>query len=162
MAATNLSIESSHTAEVILVLFLCLAFSACRTPVVPAAADATLASHYAHSEKLRATMLRIESLVHDRQFTQSEIDAIRMRQAHVLNERLVTLVNTTDELMESSSWSSLDATQQVVFRQLADLLRSQAIEIERVARTGSSRELEERFQRLNAVCDACHQLYRSP
>ncbi len=124
-----------------------------------AAADAP---HALRSARLRDVMVRLDALVYERMYTELDLDTERARHAGALADAAADLAGTTDALPELAGGLALTDAEAGRFRDLANRLYSQAVEIQGLASREEYRQLRPAFERLQSTCGACHALFRDP
>ena len=137
-------------------LLSCLMFlAACMGP-----SSIEMKQHFQFSEELRLIMRRIDQLVHERELTDQQVEEVRQRQVDRLAVAVTKLIGATETLIENPSGAGLDKSEITQFSRLTGQLSDEVKNIREASKTGNANGLSQALQRLNAVCNACHEKYR--
>ena len=150
-------------------LFSCLAYSA-MLPSSEADNDAGINQHrqvqthpmrYAiHDEKLRETMLRLNTLVSFSEQPAAPLSKENKRFLEDLVDTVSVVVDSAVFLRSQKQVEHLGAEQLAMYKQLAERLYVEAVAIDVNARNMKLEEMNQAFIDLNHTCIRCHGMFR--
>lgn len=120
----------------------------------------TPALHAVRDGKLRELMDRMDSLMHERFMTETQIDAERRKYARQIAETAQSLSANVDTIIASLPGLNLTADEQIAFRALAAKLRSEMGLLQRQAESNRTDQISDNLHEINTTCTACHALFR--
>lgn len=120
----------------------------------------TPALHAVRDGKLRELMDRMDSLMHERFMTETQIDTQRRRYARQIAETAQSLSANVDAIIASLPGLSLTADEQIAFRALAAKLRSEMGLLQQQAESNRIDQINDNLHEINTTCTSCHALFR--
>lgn len=146
-----------------LLLAYCLNIISCaggNTEQIPPAASAKPALQAIHSGDIRAIMRRLNAHVHEREYTQLELDQLRRRNLEKLAGLAAELVAVSDNLPGVLPDIQLTTEEQTTFRVMASQLHNETMQLLNAGMHIPYQELNDGYRRLQQTCAACHNLFR--
>ncbi|WFP48694.1 cytochrome c [Methylomonas sp. EFPC3] len=149
------------------ILVLSAAVAACSAPEPKSLSSSsgwsqtgTPALHAVRDGKLRELMDRMDSLMHERFMTETQIDAERRKYARQIAETAHSLSANVDAIIASLPGLNLTADEQTAFRALAAKLRSEMGLLQQQAESNRIDQISDNLHEINTTCTSCHALFR--
>lgn len=120
----------------------------------------TPALHAVRDGKLRELMDRMDSLMHERFMTETQIDTQRRRYARQIAETAQSLSANVDAIIASLPGLNLAADEQIAFRALAAKLRNEMSLLQQQAESNRIDQISDNLHEINTTCTSCHALFR--
>ena len=114
-----------------------------------------------HNERVRSIMLRLNSLLYERELTQLEVQQLRYKQINNLVSEANKLTSTAASLPDVYSINELSDEQQLAFNAMANELYEVSLELQREAKAGHRKAADDAYTRLQETCHTCHSLFRN-
>ena len=116
--------------------------------------------HTIHSDQLRQTMLRLNELAYEREYTELSLDRLRARQIEALVNEARALVDNASRLPDILGQEKLTEEEQITFTAVARQLYSETLQIQADIQANRYDNLTDRYRHLQRICNACHKLFR--
>ena len=116
--------------------------------------------HTIHSDQLRRTMLRLNELAYEREYTELRLDQLRAEQIEALVAEARTLVTKAGRLPEILNGGSLSPEEQITFVAVARQLYSETQQLQAEVQANRYENLQYGYRHLQQTCNACHKLFR--
>lgn len=152
--------------NLLLILILVLSFAACSNQKVAPASDGghsetgQPALHAVKDSQLRELMDRMDSLMHERFMTETEIDDERRKYSRRIADTALGLSKTVDAIIAKMPSLSLSAQERTAFLALADKLHHQTEHLRELATQNQIDAIDDSLHQINTTCTSCHALFR--
>ncbi len=114
-----------------------------------------------HSEKVRTIMLRLNSLMYEREYTQLELQQLRYKQIQKLVVEAKKLTATAASIPDDYSLKELTDEQQLAFNAMANQLYETSLELQSESKAGHRQAVDDAYNKLQETCHTCHSLFRN-
>lgn len=112
-----------------------------------------------HSDELKKIMRRLDMLAYENEYTELEIQSMRVSQLNHLLEFADELVTTADNLPQITS-EQLSEADRITFKAMARQLYTDTLRLKADAAERNYSDMSARYQGLRRTCDSCHRLFR--
>jgi hypothetical protein len=116
--------------------------------------------HAIDSVQLRQLMNRMNSLMHETNLTEQEMDSQRRQAISQVIHAADGLEPAIDGILAAQAKLSLDSGEQKVFHSLAVNLKNEAHTLKLQAQSHQINEISVTLERMGATCTSCHELFR--
>jgi cytochrome c556 len=140
----------------------CLFSITCAGEVIPdpATKSSKAVLRSLHSEDIRRIMGRLHALAYEREYTELELDRIRLENLEALALAAADLVQIAGQLPQLLPDNQLSDEEQVTFKAMANQLHNETLQLLNTDSGNSYRDLKSGYRRLQQTCAACHNLFR--
>ncbi|MCD2449649.1 cytochrome c [Methylicorpusculum oleiharenae] len=118
------------------------------------------ALHSIHDSQLRLMMDRMDTLMHERFMTETQLDSERRKYAQRIADSAQKLSQTVDTIISKMPGLTLTPSEQTTFLALANKLHDQTGQLYDLASRNRLEDINVRLHQINTTCISCHALFR--
>lgn len=118
------------------------------------------ALHSIHDSQLRLMMDRMDTLMHERFMTETQLDSERRKYAQRIADSAQKLSQTVDTIISKMPSLPLTPSEQTTFLALANKLHDQTGQLYDLASRNRLEDINVRLHQINTTCISCHALFR--
>lgn len=116
--------------------------------------------HAIHDDELHQLMLRMDSLMHERFMTETELDGQRRKYARQIADAALSLSQTVSAILAKMPTLALQPAEQSSFTSLASKLQQQTQQLHQLASQNHIDAIDDTLHQIKTTCTSCHALFR--
>ena len=113
-----------------------------------------------HSEELKKTMRSLDLLAYENEYTELELQSLRVSQLNRLLDFVDELLARAEELPQITD-TELSESDRIIFKAMAQQLHGETLNMKASAAEKNYSDMGKRYLELRRTCDSCHRLFRN-
>ena len=113
-----------------------------------------------HSDELKKTMRSLDLLAYENEYTELELQSLRVSQLNRLLDFVDELLARAEELPQITD-TALSESDRIIFKAMAQQLHADTLRMKASAAEKNYSDMGKRYLELRRTCDSCHRLFRN-